>query len=93
MTPPAEQDTGRTQAAPAAPSWRITSGSPEPEEVAAVAVALSAALAARIAEALDEAREDVATEREAARWAPATARRKAATSWTAGTRPGWRISP
>ncbi|MER5872893.1 hypothetical protein [Streptomyces sp. NPDC002044] len=92
MTPPAEQDTSRPPAALAAPSWRITSGSPEPEEVAAVAVALSAALAARIAEALDEAEEEAATEREAARWAPAAARRKAATSWTAGTRPGWRVS-
>lgn len=91
MTRPA-QDGDRAPAHPAAASWRITSGSPEPEEVAAVAVALSAALAARIAEALDEARGEAAAEREAARWAPAAARRKAATSWTAGTRPGWRIS-
>ncbi|MFD3330273.1 hypothetical protein [Streptomyces sp. NPDC058701] len=86
-----EQHTGDTPASPAAARWRITSGSPEPEEVAAIAVALSAAMAARIAEATEEAREEGA-EREAARWAPAAARRKAATSWTAGTRPGWRVS-
>ncbi|MFD3805956.1 hypothetical protein ACFWSF_21800 [Streptomyces sp. NPDC058611] len=86
------QHTGDTPADPAAVRWRITSGSPEPEEVAAVAVALSAAMAARIAEAMEEARDEAAAEREAARWAPAAARRRAATSWTAGTRPGWRVS-
>lgn len=87
-----EQHTGAGPADPAAARWRITSGSPEPEEVAAIAVALSAAMAGRIAEAMDEAREEAAAEREAARWSPAAARRKAATSWTAGTRPGWRVS-
>ncbi len=86
-----EQHTGDTPADPAAVRWRITSGSPEPEEVAAIAVALSAAMAARIAEATEEAREE-GEEREAARWTPAAARRKAATSWTTGTRPGWRVS-
>lgn len=85
-----ERHAGASPAEPAAVRWRITSGSPEPEEVAAVAVALSAAMAGRIAEAMDEVREEAAAEREAARWAPAAARRKSATSWTAGTRPGWR---
>ncbi|WP_411104029.1 hypothetical protein [Streptomyces sp. cmx-4-9] len=78
-----------------AQDWHITRGSPAPEELAAVAVALSAALAARAALARDGAREteDAGPADEAvppARWRPAAARRRATTSWTAGHRPGWR---
>ncbi|MGX1273224.1 acyl-CoA carboxylase epsilon subunit [Streptomyces phaeoluteigriseus] len=65
-------------------SWRITSGSPTAEEVAAVAVALSAVLATRAV------RETDSGSRDGARWTPFSARRRTATSWAADPRPGWR---
>ncbi|MFI9723693.1 acyl-CoA carboxylase epsilon subunit [Streptomyces sp. NPDC052396] len=65
---------------------RIESGAPSAEEVAAVTVALSAVLAARAAGVAGEGSRDVA----GARWTPAMTRRRAATSWVAGPRPGWR---
>ncbi|MFD3698269.1 hypothetical protein ACFWUZ_19320 [Streptomyces sp. NPDC058646] len=68
--------------------WHITSGSPGPEEVAAVTVALSAVLAARAAQVVEAAAG--AEHRPPARWSPATARRRAVTSWTAGSYLGWR---
>ncbi|MEU8775872.1 hypothetical protein [Streptomyces sp. NPDC048606] len=73
-----------------APAWRITSGSPDAHEVAALAVVLSAVLAARTAEAVRAAEEEQA--RAAARWTPSSARRRAATSWAAGAQPTWRNS-
>ncbi|MGW0395760.1 hypothetical protein ACWDYJ_33800 [Streptomyces sp. NPDC003042] len=85
-----EQDTGEQTSSEilAAPAWRITSGSPDAHEVAALAVALSAVLAARTAEAIRAAEDE--QERAAARWTPSAARRRAATSWAAGAQPTWR---
>lgn len=71
-------------------SWRITSGSPTAEEVAAIAVALSTVLAAQAAQAAQEAQEADAGSRDGARWTPFSARRRTATSWAADPGPGWR---
>ncbi|MEV8039018.1 acyl-CoA carboxylase epsilon subunit [Streptomyces sp. NPDC002742] len=68
-------------------SWRITSGSPTAEEVAAVAVALSTVLSARASQAPPETGPD---SRNSARWTLFSARRRTATSWAADPRPGWR---
>ncbi|MFD3545833.1 hypothetical protein ACFWUW_09435 [Streptomyces sp. NPDC058655] len=87
---PAQETAGE----PSPLTWRITSGSPVPEEVAAVAVALSAAMVARLPEAVRDIREEEDVEREiAARWSPAAGRRRAATSRAAATRPSWRTAP
>ncbi|MEU3984575.1 hypothetical protein AB0F77_31705 [Streptomyces sp. NPDC026672] len=67
-------------------SWRITSGSPTAEEVAAVAVALSTVLAARAS----RGRETGPGSPSGARWSPFAAGHGAATSWAASSRPGWR---
>lgn len=67
--------------------WRVVSGSPTAEEVAAVAVALSAVLSARAARASRETGEDSRT---GAGWTPFSARRGTATSWAADPGPGWR---
>ncbi|MEV6995990.1 acyl-CoA carboxylase epsilon subunit [Streptomyces sp. NPDC093228] len=68
--------------------WRIISGSPTDEEVAAVAVALAGVLAANAARAAKPA--DTGTGPRGAYWTPFSARRGAATSWAAGPLPGWR---
>ncbi|MET7989209.1 MULTISPECIES: hypothetical protein [unclassified Streptomyces] len=68
-------------------NWRITSGSPTAEEVAAIAVALSTVLSARASGA---ARETGSDSRTGAYWTPFSARRRTATSWAADPRPGWR---
>ncbi|MBD0424101.1 hypothetical protein AB0L35_38500 [Streptomyces sp. NPDC052309] len=71
--------------------WRITGGSPTPEEVAAVAAVLSAVLAARADETAREVREqDGGRRRDGARWLPSATRRRAATSWAAAHAPTWR---
>ncbi|KOU47988.1 hypothetical protein ADK55_20035 [Streptomyces sp. WM4235] len=81
---PTEPDTSEFLSAQA---WRITSGSPAAEEVAALAVALAAVMRARAAEAIRLAEEE--QEQAAARWTPSAARRRAATSWAAGAQPTW----
>ncbi|WRZ95441.1 hypothetical protein OHB54_44345 [Streptomyces sp. NBC_01007] len=68
-------------------SWRITSGSPTAEEVAAVAVALSTVLSARASRA---AQVTGSGSRKGARWTLFSTRRRTATSWAADPRPGWR---
>ncbi|MFA3878630.1 acyl-CoA carboxylase epsilon subunit [Streptomyces sp. MMCC 100] len=68
--------------------WRITSGDPTAEEVAAVTVALAGALAANAAQAAQPA--DAPAGRRGAPWTPFSARRRTATSWAAGPLPGWR---
>ncbi|MDX3350359.1 hypothetical protein PV368_33715 [Streptomyces sp. ME02-6979A] len=74
-----------------AQSWRITSGSPSAEEVAAVAVVLSAAMAAEAARAAEDERERSGERRRAGvRWLPSAARRRAATSWASPASPSWR---
>ncbi|WP_425248147.1 acyl-CoA carboxylase epsilon subunit [Streptomyces sp. NEAU-NA10] len=75
---------------PAGQSWRITSGSPTEEEVAAVTVALAGVLAANAAQAAQPA--DVGTGPRGARWTPSSARRRTATSWAAGSLPSWRAT-
>ncbi|GAA2425678.1 acyl-CoA carboxylase epsilon subunit [Streptomyces glaucus] len=75
-------------AMPTTQSWRITSGDPTAEEVAAVAVALAGVLAANAAQAAQPT--DAGTGRHGARWTPFSARRRTATSWAAGPLPGWR---
>ncbi|MEV6014632.1 MULTISPECIES: hypothetical protein [unclassified Streptomyces] len=71
-------------------AWRIVSGSPTAEEVAAIAVALSTVLAAR-ASATEHAQPGTGFgSRAGAQWTPFSARRRTATSWAADPRPGWR---
>ncbi|MER5526877.1 hypothetical protein ABT075_20130 [Streptomyces sp. NPDC002677] len=72
---------------PAATSWRITSGAPTAEELAAVAVALSTVLTARTVQAVRETDPDL---RNKAPWPLSSTRRRTATSWAAGPLPGWR---
>ncbi|MEV0641007.1 hypothetical protein AB0I77_40025 [Streptomyces sp. NPDC050619] len=74
----------------AAQAWRITSGSPGVEELAAVAAVLSAVMSARAAEARRTAEEEAERCRTAAPWMPSAARRRAATSWTASPPPSWK---
>ncbi|MFF7261193.1 acyl-CoA carboxylase epsilon subunit [Streptomyces sp. NPDC008159] len=69
-------------------SWRITSGNPTAEEVAAVAVALAGVLAANAAQGARPADADAG--RRGAAWTPFSARRRTTTSWAAGPLPGWR---
>ncbi|MFJ8114268.1 acyl-CoA carboxylase epsilon subunit [Streptomyces sp. NPDC096132] len=69
-------------------SWRIVSGDPTAEEVAAVAVALAGVLAANAAQAAQPTDGDDGGR--GARWTPSSARRRTATSWAAGPLPGWR---
>ncbi|WP_333740991.1 acyl-CoA carboxylase epsilon subunit [Streptomyces sp. IBSBF 2806] len=83
----AESSRGDVSRTVTAHSWRITSGSPTAEEVAAIAVALSTVLAAQAAQ---EAQEADAGSRDGARWTPFSARRRTATSWAADPGPGWR---
>ncbi|QEV42163.1 hypothetical protein CP978_29635 [Streptomyces nodosus] len=68
-------------------SWRITSGAPTAEELAAVAVALSTVLTQRTVQA---ARETDPGFRSKAPWPLFSTRRRTATSWAAGPLPGWR---
>jgi hypothetical protein len=69
-------------------SWRITSGAPTAEEVAAVAVALSTALTT--AHAVRATRGAGAGSRGRAPWPRSATRRRTATSWASGPLPGWR---
>ncbi|MFD5065814.1 hypothetical protein [Streptomyces sp. NPDC058394] len=68
-------------------SWRITSGAPTAEELAAVSVALSTVLTARTVQAAQETGSGF---RNKAPWTLFSARRRTATSWAAGPLPGWR---
>ncbi|WP_353945685.1 hypothetical protein ABII15_31615 [Streptomyces sp. HUAS MG91] len=85
----AEEDTGadasRTQAAT---SWRIVSGAPTAEEVAAVAVALSTVLTST--RAVRATRGTGAGSRGRAPWPLSSTRRRTVTSWASGPLPGWR---
>ncbi|MER7764788.1 hypothetical protein, partial [Streptomyces sp. NPDC097619] len=68
----------------AAQSWKLTKGQPSAEEVAALAVVLSAVLSARTAEAVREAEQEYEAR---CRWTPSAAQRRAATSWAAPAAP------
>ncbi|TXS47464.1 acyl-CoA carboxylase epsilon subunit [Streptomyces sp. OR43] len=84
----AEQNTtGEASCIPTARSWRITSGAPTPEELAAVSVALSTVLAARTVQAAQETGSGF---RNKAPWGLFSARSRTVTSWAADPLPGWR---
>jgi hypothetical protein len=70
-----------------AQSWRVTSGAPSAEEVAAIAAVLSAVLSERATADADDPR---GTRRTGAPWRPSAVRRRAATSWAAGASPSWK---
>lgn len=85
----AEQNTpGDVSRVPAVRSWRITSGAPTPEELAAVSVALSTVLTARTVQAAQGTTGPGF--RNKAPWGLSSARSRTATSWAADPLPGWR---
>lgn len=72
-------------------TWRITRGSPAPEETAAVTVVLAAVLASAAA-AEEEAAARVRRTGRAGRagWPSAVSAHGAARSWTTAPGPGWK---
>ncbi|MER7670860.1 acyl-CoA carboxylase epsilon subunit [Kitasatospora sp. NPDC096128] len=74
--------------APPEQTWRIVRGVLDAEELAA----LTAVLARCYGRAGAQAAGATELRRVDAKWSPAEARRKAATSWAAGPRPSWRTA-